>query len=386
MMWRMQTRAYVGVGAGVGVDDGAGVGVDVGAGEGVDVGAGLGVVVGPGVGVSVGENVGAEVGAGLGVDVGGAVGVSVGLAVGVEVGAGVGVDVGAGLGVEVGAGVIVSVGEVVGVDVGASVGVDIGVGVVGVEVGALDGAALGAGVTHTDDRELHVGYAVWSVEPQLSDTPRLMQSAMVALSNAEVKLVTRSTFHNAIFVLKADALRNACTRGPRPQNVLENSARIPVSACVRRNTHTHARARAHFKDTSSRAHTHTRWLRHIQHRPSAFAPNRAGGRRPRIPRTSPSPTRCSTRRCSRRMLTLTGTSVSRTTRGPHRRKVIESWAQDTREYACMSRRTRVHRNTHACTRRHTSTHTNIHARKRTRTNTRTHGRTHVRLRSVGTRR
>ena len=30
MIWRMQTRAYVDVGAGVGVDVGAGVGVDVG--------------------------------------------------------------------------------------------------------------------------------------------------------------------------------------------------------------------------------------------------------------------------------------------------------------------------------------------------------------------
>ena len=51
MTWRMQTRAYVDVGAGVGVDVGAGVGVDVGAGVGVDVGAGVGVDVGPGVGL-----------------------------------------------------------------------------------------------------------------------------------------------------------------------------------------------------------------------------------------------------------------------------------------------------------------------------------------------
>ncbi len=197
------------------------------------------------MGIDVGGGVGVAVGAGLGVDVGAAVDDSVDAGVGMEVGAGVGVDVGAPMGVEIGAGVGVSVGEGVGVDVGASVGVDIGVGVVGVEVGALDGAALGAGVTHTDDSELHVGYAVCSVDPQLSDTPRLMQSAMPALSNAEVELVTRSTFHNAIFVLKACALRKACTRGPRPRNVLENSARIPVSACVRRNTptHTHTRVR-----------------------------------------------------------------------------------------------------------------------------------------------
>jgi hypothetical protein len=38
MIWRMQTRAYVDVGAGVGVSVGEGVGVDVGAGVGVSVG------------------------------------------------------------------------------------------------------------------------------------------------------------------------------------------------------------------------------------------------------------------------------------------------------------------------------------------------------------
>ena len=47
----MQTRAYVDVGAGVGVSVGEGVGVDVGAGVGVDVGAGVGVDVGAGVGL-----------------------------------------------------------------------------------------------------------------------------------------------------------------------------------------------------------------------------------------------------------------------------------------------------------------------------------------------
>jgi hypothetical protein len=51
MMWRMQTRAYVDVGAGVGVSVGEGVGVDVGAGVGVSVGAGVGVDVGTGVGL-----------------------------------------------------------------------------------------------------------------------------------------------------------------------------------------------------------------------------------------------------------------------------------------------------------------------------------------------
>ena len=51
MIWRMQTRAYVDVGAGVGVSVGDGVGVDVGAGVGVSVGAGVGVDVGAGVGL-----------------------------------------------------------------------------------------------------------------------------------------------------------------------------------------------------------------------------------------------------------------------------------------------------------------------------------------------
>ena len=44
MIWRMQTRAYVDVGAGVGVSVGEGVGVDVGAGVGVGVGAGVGLL------------------------------------------------------------------------------------------------------------------------------------------------------------------------------------------------------------------------------------------------------------------------------------------------------------------------------------------------------
>ena len=39
----MQTRAYVDVGAGVGVSVGEGVGIDVGAGVGVSVGAGVGL-------------------------------------------------------------------------------------------------------------------------------------------------------------------------------------------------------------------------------------------------------------------------------------------------------------------------------------------------------
>ncbi len=45
MPWRMQTRAYVDVGAGVGVDVGEGVGVDVGVGVGASVGEGVGVDV-----------------------------------------------------------------------------------------------------------------------------------------------------------------------------------------------------------------------------------------------------------------------------------------------------------------------------------------------------
>ena len=51
MISRMQTRAYVDVGAGVGVSVGDGVGVDVAAGVGVSVGAGVGVDVGAGVGL-----------------------------------------------------------------------------------------------------------------------------------------------------------------------------------------------------------------------------------------------------------------------------------------------------------------------------------------------
>ncbi len=59
MMWRRLTRAYVGVGAGVGVDVGAGEGVDVGEAVGVGV---VGVAVGVGVvGVAVGEAVGVDV-------------------------------------------------------------------------------------------------------------------------------------------------------------------------------------------------------------------------------------------------------------------------------------------------------------------------------------
>ena len=61
-MGRMQTRAYVDVGAGVGVSVGEGVGVDVGAGVGVSVGEGVGVDVGAGVGEGVGDGVGAGVG------------------------------------------------------------------------------------------------------------------------------------------------------------------------------------------------------------------------------------------------------------------------------------------------------------------------------------
>ena len=43
MISRMQTHAYVDVGAGVGVSVGEGVGVDVGAGVGIEVGAGVGL-------------------------------------------------------------------------------------------------------------------------------------------------------------------------------------------------------------------------------------------------------------------------------------------------------------------------------------------------------
>ena len=43
MIWRMQTRAYVDVGAGVGVSVSEGVEVNVGAGVGVSVGEGVGL-------------------------------------------------------------------------------------------------------------------------------------------------------------------------------------------------------------------------------------------------------------------------------------------------------------------------------------------------------
>ena len=49
---------------------------------------------------------------------------------------------------------------------------------------AVDDVVLGAGVAHTADSELHVGYAVRSVDPHASYTPRLMQSARPTLSKA----------------------------------------------------------------------------------------------------------------------------------------------------------------------------------------------------------
>jgi hypothetical protein len=61
------------------------------------------------------------------------------------------------------------------VDDGAGVGVSVGEGV---------GVDVGAGVH--GESELHVRYAVRSVDPQLSYTPRLVQSARPTLSNAEV--------------------------------------------------------------------------------------------------------------------------------------------------------------------------------------------------------
>jgi hypothetical protein len=53
-------------------------------------------------------------------------------------------------------------------------------------MGNLGVAVLGVGVAHTADSELHVGYAVRSVDPHASYTPRLMQSARPTLVNAEV--------------------------------------------------------------------------------------------------------------------------------------------------------------------------------------------------------
>jgi hypothetical protein len=78
-------------------------------------------------------------------------------------------------------------------------------------------------IAHTEESELHVGYAVRSVDPQLSYTPRLMQSARPTPSNAEVKVVTRSTFHAPMFTLNADAYLNAC----KPSHTLTASAPSP---------------------------------------------------------------------------------------------------------------------------------------------------------------
>jgi hypothetical protein len=60
------------------------------------------------------------------------------------------------------------------------------------------------------DREVHVGYAFCSVDPQLAYTPRLMHSVSPTPSKAEEKVVTRSTFHEAMFALNAVACENAC--------------------------------------------------------------------------------------------------------------------------------------------------------------------------------
>jgi hypothetical protein len=74
---------------------------------------------------------------------------------------------------------------------------DLGVAVVGM-------ALLGVGVAHTDS-ELHVGWAVRSVVPQLSYTARLMQSESPTPPNAIEWTVTLSTFHATMLTLNADA-------------------------------------------------------------------------------------------------------------------------------------------------------------------------------------
>jgi hypothetical protein len=81
--------------------------------------------------------------------------------------------------------------------------------VVGLVAHAVTAAPMLLSVMHTD-REVHVGYAKRSVEPQLAYTARLMQSASPTPSKAEEKVVTRSTFHEAMFALNAVACENAC--------------------------------------------------------------------------------------------------------------------------------------------------------------------------------
>jgi hypothetical protein len=82
----------------------------------------------------------------------------------------------------------------------------------------VGGAGVGIGVAHN---EFQSGYAVRSVDPQLSYTPRLMQSERPTLSNAEKKVVTRSTFHAPMFALNAVAPLNAC----KPSHALSKSPR-----------------------------------------------------------------------------------------------------------------------------------------------------------------
>ena len=115
---------------------------------------------------------------------------------------------------------------------------------------AVDGNAVGVGV-HTGS-ELHVGYAVRSVTPHVSYTPRLMQSARPTLSNAEeMKMeVTRSTFHDAMFALNANAASNACA--PSHPRSTPTGRRSHVSARMRGRPNAQSRARSHTSAAHAR--------------------------------------------------------------------------------------------------------------------------------------
>ncbi len=117
----------------------------------------------------------------------------------------------------------------------------------------------------------------------------------------------------------------------------------------------------------------------------------SGGKR-RIPRATTSPTRCSTRRCSRRTPTPCGTPASRTTRGPRRRQVLENSARThVRARACCAHpcaETHKHAHPHSQMRTrahahpHTHTHTHTHRHARTHTSTPTHPHSHTRARTA----
>jgi hypothetical protein len=78
----------------------------------------------------------------------------------------------------------------------------------------VDGAAVveAVGVGVHKESEPHDGYAACSVDPQLSDTPRLMQSvsAVVPSKTLPKLLATDSTFQEARFALNDAAPLKAC--------------------------------------------------------------------------------------------------------------------------------------------------------------------------------